>query len=60
MLLIAGGAFVSCKETTKEKEVIIKEEPAAEEDQGVLERVGEKVDDKVDEEVDETIDKIGD
>ncbi|MCF8715432.1 hypothetical protein JM658_11390 [Joostella atrarenae] len=61
MLLVIAGAFVSCKETTKEKEVIVKEAPAAEEeDKGVLERVGEEVDTEVNEEIDETIEKIGD
>ncbi|MCM5662651.1 hypothetical protein [Galbibacter mesophilus] len=61
MLFVFTGAFVSCKETEKEKEVIIKEEPAAEEQaEGVLERAGKEVDEEVNEEIDETIEKIGD
>ncbi|MFI2742962.1 hypothetical protein ACG2LH_09500 [Zhouia sp. PK063] len=53
--VFASAAFTSCKETTKEKQVIVKEQPAKEQD-GVFEKAGEKMDNKVDEKVNEALD----
>tara|TARA_R110002020_G_scaffold98208_2_gene233909 strand:+ start:871 stop:1074 length:204 start_codon:yes stop_codon:yes gene_type:complete len=55
MTLTVG--FTSCRETTTEKETVVREVEVDEtDDGGILERAGKEVDDEVNEE----IDKIGD
>ena len=67
LILFSTISLISCREETKEKQVIVreveveKEEPVeVEERKGILERTAEKVDNEVNKEIDKEIEKIGD
>ena len=62
---IGAIVLISCRDTEKETETIVKEVEVTTEDTGkeaggILERAGKKVDSEVNEEIDNQIDKIGD
>ncbi len=65
ILFLSAVALISCRETEKETETIVREvevqtETTTEEAGGILERAGEKVDGEVNEKIDDQIDRIGD